>query len=401
MRPGAERDDPAAGGVLDVLSRADDPDLVDLVELVAQICDSESAGITIMRGDQYHVPITHGIEPLVCSADDSFCRYTMNTDGVFCVEDAQSDARFASIGFVDGTLARARFYASAPIYSPGGEMVGRLCVIDSRPKTLTELQQRTLEALALNITKLIELRLLRAERVASAAPPAGEAATTIMSQLGAELSHDMRVPLSSIIACVEMLTEELAHHPDRTVGALLGRAMRAADRMVRMLDQQMEPGSAGGPAAISEVDLNQVMQQLLLDSASLLESAGAVVDVGELPVVRADPDGMYSVLQNLLTNSLKFARPGVPAEVHVSGRRTHDSWRITVRDNGMGIPADRHGDVFSLFTRVEHDVEGHGIGLATVARVLAAHGGSAGVEPVEGAGAAVWFELPDDEPDGQ
>jgi signal transduction histidine kinase len=206
------------------------------------------------------------------------------------------------------------------------------------------------------------------------------------------------VPLSSIVASVEMLADELDHHPDRTVRALLGRARRAAVRMVHMLDHQMEPGAANDDPAVQDVDLGGVVDQLLLDSAVLVESAGAAVDVGELPVVRADPDGMYSVLQNLLVNAIKFARPGVPPEVRIEARRRHDGWRVVVRDNGVGVAAEHQADVFSLFTRADSGVAGHGIGLATVARIVGAHRGRVGVEAVDGVGAEIWFELPDEEP---
>ena len=116
----AEAPSPDADAVLAILSRPDDVDLAELVELVARICDSQAAGITVQRGDDYHVPVTHGIEPLVCPSDDTFCRATMSTDGIFVVEDATTDPQFSSIGFVDGSIADARFYASAPLYAPNG-----------------------------------------------------------------------------------------------------------------------------------------------------------------------------------------------------------------------------------------------------------------------------------------
>ena len=147
--------------------------------------------------------------------------------------------------------------------------------------------------------------------------------------------------------------------------------VRAAERMSRMLDQSMEYGAAGEEPDLVEVDLGQVAEQLVLNSAGLLDATGATVETADLPVVHADPDDMYSVLQNLLTNSVKFARPGVPPQVHISARRLPDAWRISVRDNGVGIPEERRVDVFSLFSRVGDDVEGHGIGLATVARIIA------------------------------
>jgi signal transduction histidine kinase len=383
--------------VLAILSRPQDDDLADLVELVAKICEAEAAGITVRKGDEYHVPVTYGIAPFVSPSTDTFCQHTMSTEDVFVVDDARADPRFVDIGWVDGTIADARFYASAPIHAPSGVMVGRLCVIDSRARTMTPFQRRSLETLAASVTQLIELRLLRGSRSILTSPESGQAAATVVSQLAAELGHDLRVPLSSITASVEMLHEELGDLATPVVEALLTRANRAAERMGRMLDQSMEYGAAGEEPDLSSVDLGHVAHQLVLNSASLLDASGTTVETADLPVVHADPDDMYSVFQNLLTNSMKFARPGVPARVHISARRMPEAWRISFRDNGVGIPEDRRVDVFSLFSRVASDIEGHGIGLATVARIVGAHGGVVGAEPVTGGGTEIWFELPDDE----
>ena len=398
MEPGVGDSEDDINAVLAILSRPEDDDLADVVELVAKICDAEAAGITILKDDQYHVPITFGINPFVSPSTDTFCQHTMDTEDVFTIEDARTDPRFADIGWVDGTIARARFYASAPVYSPHGEMVGRLCVIDSAVKRLSALQRRSLETLATNVTQLIELRMLRTSKLRLTTPVSDPATATVVSQLAAELSHDLRVPLSSVIASAEMLGDELGDRSSPVIDALLAQTVRSAARMERMIEQSLEYGVAGEEPVLAEVDLAQVAHQLVLSSTTLLDAAGVTVELADLPVVCADPDGMYSVLQNLLTNSIKFARPGIPAEVHVSALRVPDAWRISVRDNGVGIPEDRRVDVFSLFTRVETDVEGHGIGLATVARILAAHGGRAGAESSPLGGAEIWFELPDGGP---
>jgi signal transduction histidine kinase len=401
VQPGVGDSGSDSDAVLDILSRPDDDDLADVVELVAKICAAQAAGITILRSDQYHVPITYGIEPFVSPASDTFCQHTMGTADIFVIEDARADPRFADIGWVDGTIAKARFYASAPLYAPTGEMVGRLCVIDPSVRTLTPLQRRSLETLAASVTQVIELRLLRDARPALASPESGQTAATVVSQLAAELSHDLRVPLSSITACVEMLEDELDDRSSPVVDALLTRTMRAAERMERMLDQSMDYGAAGEEPHFTDVDLAQLAEQLVMSSAPLLEASGATVETADLPVVHADPDDMYSVLQNLLTNSVKFARPGVPSHVHISARHLPETWRISFRDNGVGIPEERRVDVFSLFSRAASGVEGHGIGLATVSRIISSHGGQVGAEAVPGGGSEIWFELPDDEAEEQ
>lgn len=379
--------------VIALLSRPGDRDLSEIVELVAHICEGDAAGITLRRGDEYAVPVTYGLDPFTCAAQDTFCRETMGTDGLFVVEDALADPRFATIGFVDGRLARARFYASAPVYAPGGEMVGRLCVIASEPRQLSPLQVRALETMGQNLTQLIELRLLRDRGIAAAATH--HDSDTLLAQLSAELSHDLRVPLTSIMASVELVQEELGDSSDPLVASLLERCLAAADRMGRMLEQRME--ALATPAAVDAglIDLGLVARQVAADAASLAEPLRATIDVDDLPLVRADADDMYSVFQNLIGNSLKFARPGVSPRVLVTARRIPAGWRIAVLDNGLGIPPDRRLDVFSLFSRVHSGVEGHGIGLATVARVVTSHGGKVGAAESPGGGTEIWFDLPD------
>jgi signal transduction histidine kinase len=397
LQPGAGDSRHDIDAVLAILSRPEDDELSDLVTLVATICEAEAAGITLQRSGEYHVPITYGIEPFVSPSTDTFCQHTMQTEGVFTVEDARTDPRFEDIGWVNGTIARTRFYASAPLYSPAGPMVGRLCVIDQKARGLTAFQQRSLETLAASVTKLIELRLLRSGRVPPATPQTSQSAATVITQLAAELSHDLRVPLASITASVELLQEELGERSTPVLEALVTRALRAADRMNRMLDQSLEFGTTLNEPTYADVDLTQLAAQVVSDAAALLHEAGATVEATDLPVVRADADDLYSVFQNLLTNSVKFARPGVPPRVHISARRLPDGWRISFCDNGVGIPEERRVDVFSLFSRGPSDVEGNGIGLATVLRIVTAHGGQAGAEPVEGGGTEIWFEMPDDE----
>ena len=225
------------------------------------------------------------------------------------------------------------------------------------------------------------------------APGTGVPAT-LSSQLAAELSHDLAVPLTSVIANLELLEEELAKRPDPVVDALLSRAARAAGRMHRMVHQRMDLSTTPSAQALGEVDLCEVAHQLANDASQLLVTAGAQLHIGWLPVVRADPDAMYSVLQNLLTNAVKFARPGVGPRLSLSTTRVHSGWRISMADNGIGIPAQRRADVFTPFARATADADGHGIGLGRVARIVHSLGGRVGADEVAGGGADVWFELP-------
>jgi signal transduction histidine kinase len=378
---------------LRALTRLGDSDLQEIVDLVQSICRVESAAISILEGDVYHLLVTAGVEPMTCAADESLCTHTMDRDDVFVVRDARSDARFAGSPYVDGRLREIRFYASAAIYGPDHAMVGRLCVFDSRPRTLSPLEERTLMTLAASITKVIELRLLQEEE-----REARPGTTDDAVRVAAQISHDMRIPLSALTTSLQMLRDQPPSdpaHDDDVRARLHATAARATDRISHMVEGLLQLNDAGKDLVLDDVNLEGLVRQVAADLGPQLREARAELRVERLPVVRADADQLYSALLNLLTNAVKFARPGVPPVVRVTSRRTDGGWRISVVDNGCGIPADRRAEVFSMFSRLDTAVEGHGIGLATVRRIVEMHGGRVGADQGDGLGAEVWFEIPD------
>jgi signal transduction histidine kinase len=118
------------------------------------------------------------------------------------------------------------------------------------------------------------------------------------------------------------------------------------------------------------------------------------VTVGPLPTVPGEATQLRQLLQNLITNAIKFRRNGIIPEVSITARSANDHWVIDVADNGIGIDAAHREEIFAMFSRLHHgDRPGSGIGLAICARVVANHGGAIWAEDPEGEGSLLRFTL--------
>ena len=374
-----------------VLAQAGESDLQNIVDLLRIVCDVEMAAIGVQADAEFDYCVTAGVDALAVPPEVTLCQWSMTTPGVFVINDASQDERTRTSPFVDGTAMALRFYASAPIYAPDAGMVGRLCIFDTRVRELTPVQEQALSTLGDSVTKILHLRLDRLDE-ADAVPLKRDL------EMAARVSHDLRMPLTALNASLELLDEATEDNDDATVDMLITSARRSVDRMSGLVDGLMRLHELTQEPRRAAVDLEAVARRVCADLNPLLEGAGATVRVGSLPTVVADPDLMYSVLLNLVSNAVKFGRPGVPPVVRLQSVRTDAGWRISVLDNGTGVPEDQREAVFGMFTRLT-DAPGHGIGLTTVAQIVRAHGGTVGIDQPPGQrgdqGCEFWFDLPD------
>jgi signal transduction histidine kinase len=232
---------------------------------------------------------------------------------------------------------------------------------------------------------------LRAERADLAAKNAE------LERFNYTVSHDLKSPLVTIHGFAGLAATDL------TAGRLdrarqdLGRIVAAADRMHRLLDELLELSRVGRVVDESEdVPLGELAREAVELVRGPLESRRVVVEIApDLPVVRADRRRLLEVYQNLLENATKFADKGCPPRVEVGVRHDGEERVFFVRDNGRGIEPRFLERVFDLFEKLDHTVEGTGVGLALVRRIIEAHGGRVWAESDgPGRGATFCFTLP-------
>jgi signal transduction histidine kinase len=383
----------------DVVGRPAGQDLQSLVELAALVCEVPTAALNLVTSDAQHQVATVGVEPSICRRADSMCATVLDQPDLVVVSDASEDLRFWDNPFVAGPLGAVRFYASAQLRTPRGVSIGRLCVFDDRPRTLTAQQRQLLEVLAARVVDVLELQLRGRELEQSLDALTRtrdelRRSNELLSLFAGQVSHDLRSPLTAILASTELLAQEPVVRDDPGLAPLAHAALAAGRRMTSMIEEMLEQARAGARPRLDDVDLGGLLEDVLADLAPVLTERGALARHDELPVVRADRHQLYVVLLNLLSNAVKFTPLCTRPVVELRARRQEHCWRVEVRDNGAGIPADRRASVFDLYARAAPGIDGSGIGLATARRAVEAHGGEIGVEDGAAAGTTIWFTLP-------
>lgn len=209
------------------------------------------------------------------------------------------------------------------------------------------------------------------------------------------VSHDLRSPVVTINGFVDVLREDLDVGEPADVQHDLQRIEQAADRMGRLIDDLLALSRAGHREERPErVDVAEVARAVESSLHDYLAEAEAAVVLGELPTLWIDPLWIEQILENLLSNAFKYGCPEPGMQVEVAAEEHGDAVVLRVRDHGPGIPPEDRRRIFELFTRLEADRRGTGVGLAIVARLAGRCGGEAWVDAAEGGGAVFRVRLP-------
>ncbi|MDQ4134535.1 MAG: PAS domain S-box protein [Actinomycetota bacterium] len=217
-----------------------------------------------------------------------------------------------------------------------------------------------------------------------------------LEQFASVAAHDLRAPLAPILGFVDLVlnaSRSDLHPEDRE---FLLRVRSQVTRMSELIDDLLAYSRVGHD---EQIEVSVDLEKLVAEVAEGLEQVWpeATITVGELPTLTGDRGQLRQLFQNLLTNGVKFSRPGVPPAVRVDGRHGEGECLITVADNGIGIPEEARSRVFEMFQRLhgQETYAGTGIGLAICQRVVERHGGRIWVEGNDDGGTTFHVTLPD------
>jgi signal transduction histidine kinase len=213
-------------------------------------------------------------------------------------------------------------------------------------------------------------------------------------------SHDLQQPLRTIGSFLEIIREDLGDHLTKETTEYIGYVTDASQHMRKLVDGLLEYSrvqTRGKDFVI--IDLNLMMENIRKDLGSLLSNSpkSKIVTIGKLPFIKGDPDQIYRVFLNLITNGLKFHKKGEGSTVVIRNESRKDGKEIiSIEDNGIGINPEDFNKVFIIFTRLNNssDYPGTGIGLAISKRMVNRHGGEVWVNSLKGQGSTFYVSLP-------
>ena len=313
-----------------------------------------------------------------------------------------------NFGYGDMPQDPVKLQALANAYHLNDEdLIAECNAYDSRPPYIVEMAKRRLHASARLIGALVERRRAESEirtlnqeleqRVADRTAQL-EAANKELESFAYSVSHDLRTPLRHINGFMELLEATLGTTLDDEGRHYMESISNAARKMGVLIDDLLSFSRMRRQAiSFQRVAPGDLVRDIIRDLEP--DAADRTIDwhIGDLPKVYGDAAMLRMVLDNLISNALKFTRPRHETRIDIGSMpgQTFETV-IYVRDNGVGFDMAYADKLFGVFQRLHRadEFEGTGIGLANVHRIITRHGGRVWAEGEIDKGAAFYFSLP-------
>ncbi len=297
--------------------------------------------------------------------------------------------------------------------------VGSLTDIHDQKAQTEALEQavslRTQELRRANNTLLEEvIERVRAEDQVRAGASELKRSNEELEKFAYVASHDLQEPLRKIQAFGDRLLRKSREQLDEQSRDYLDRMLSSATRMRMLIDDLLTFSRiASTVRPFVPVDFNQLLAGVLTDLETSLAQSQGRVEAKPLPTIDADPLQMRQLMQNLIGNALKFAKPGEPPVVTIEAAPLASlppsadppppafaGWRLTIADRGIGFEQIHENRIFEVFQRLHGrgQYDGTGIGLAICRKIVERHGGAIHAKGQLDSGATFFVDLPQSPP---
>lgn len=345
-----------------ILDTAIEPAFDDITRIASYVCQTPISVINLIDEGRQWFKSEVGLGVRQTPIDSSLCAHAILENSFMEIPDTTADPRFIHNPLVTGD-PHLRFYAGALLRTPDGMPLGTVCVLDYKPRRLTQDQRDVLAALARQAMAQMELR--RALAVS-------DRLQRNVSRLMAIAGHDLKQPLQVMVMAIDRVRGKLTDTRDQE---RLGHAIDAGMRIAEELDQLAEMSAMhtdNGMPRLTTFPIADVFKSIANTWRMHADAKGLRLVVTPCSgKVVSDPAMLRAIVGNLVGNAIKYTERG---RVLVGCRRRGNALSIDILDSGKGIATDQQAAIFDAFHQINPDSEGLGLGLSIVRRTAEALG---------------------------
>jgi light-regulated signal transduction histidine kinase (bacteriophytochrome) len=217
-----------------------------------------------------------------------------------------------------------------------------------------------------------------------------------LEQFAYVASHDLQEPLRMVASYIQLLQRRYKGQIDKEADEFIGYAVDGVVRMKTLINDLLIYSRVNTREfPVEPTDVNKIIEQVKTNLKSAIEESGASIIYYNLPTINCSPLQLTQLLQNLVSNAIKFRRDE-PPRVEITAKRSDDEWLFSVSDNGIGISEEFSEKIFVIFQRLHNynEYPGTGIGLAICKKIVEKLGGHIWVESEVGKGSTFNFVIP-------
>jgi len=208
-------------------------------------------------------------------------------------------------------------------------------------------------------------------------------------------SHDLNEPLRTVNSFVDIIQEEYEDPSDENLNIYFSFITDALSRMRLMIDGLLSYSRIGKSENFKTVDIRHLINEIQTDLSVLIKQKSVTIVANDLASINCLSLEVKQLFQNLITNAIKFQKPGKAPIIKINQKELPNFWQFCVADNGIGINSKKQTEIFQMFTKLHlpEEFEGHGIGLAFCKKIAEIHKGKIWVESSPGEGSQFYFTI--------
>ncbi len=388
LKPVNEQERLAALKQYNLLDTLPEKDFDEIVSLASMICQTPVSLITLVDENRQWFKSRVGFDQEETHRDLAFCAHVINDEHVMVVPDATKDLRFFDNPLVTGH-PDIRFYAGTPLVNPEGYKVGTLCVIDNKPKTLTDIQLQSLKVLSKQVMKQMEFRkkVIELERL-----------NDNNHKLLSLISHDLKSPFASLYGLLELVENyDMPVDEFKSLIPDVKRGFTAANGLLTNLLEWATSQFSENEIKRIPFSIESVANYTALSNRALInQKQNTIVNtISPGIIVAGDENMIKAVFRNLVLNANKFTSGGT---ITLAAARNGDYIEVSIADTGVGIDPAYLTRLFSWNDRMSTNgtkgEKGSGFGLQVCKEFVERNGGRMWVESTVGVGSVFYFSLP-------